>query len=130
MNNRRQATIRKVGYGILRPTVCSVRCAHDLTDSIARTAHATPRNEIQAAPIRTSPVANEAPGSKAASWNGDPSLIGVYGSSSGGHVAEPLGMRPRDARYNAIPLLVARTHPPARANAAEPKVECVSFTRR
>src|SRR5207247_3286545 len=35
---------------------------------------------------------------------GDPSKIGVYGSSSGGHVAELLGMRPRDARYNAIPL--------------------------
>jgi acetyl esterase len=42
--------------------------------------------------------------SKAASWNGDPSKIGVYGSSSGGHVAELLAMRPRDARYNAIPL--------------------------
>jgi acetyl esterase/lipase len=41
---------------------------------------------------------------KAASWNGDPSKIGVYGSSSGGHVAELLGMRPRDARYNAISL--------------------------
>ena len=41
---------------------------------------------------------------KAASWNGDPSKIGVYGSSSGGHVAELLGMRPRDTRYNAIPL--------------------------
>jgi acetyl esterase len=41
---------------------------------------------------------------KAASWSGDPSTIGVYGSSSGGHVAELLGMRPRDARYNAIPL--------------------------
>ena len=41
---------------------------------------------------------------KAASWNGDPSTIGVYGSSSGGHVAELLGMRPRDPRYNAIPL--------------------------
>jgi acetyl esterase len=41
---------------------------------------------------------------KAASWNGDPSKIGIYGSSSGGHVAELLGMRPRDARYNAIPL--------------------------
>src|SRR5437016_3424983 len=45
--------------------------------------------------------------SKAASWNGDPSRIGVYGSSSGGHVAELLGMRPRDARYNAIPLAAA-----------------------
>jgi acetyl esterase len=41
---------------------------------------------------------------KAASWNGDPSTIGIYGSSSGGHVAELLGMRPRDPRYNAIPL--------------------------
>jgi acetyl esterase/lipase len=41
---------------------------------------------------------------KAASWNGDTSTIGVYGSSSGGHVAELLGMRPRDPRYNAIPL--------------------------
>ena len=46
---------------------------------------------------------------KAASWNGDPSKIGVYGSSSGGHVAELLGMRPRDARYNAIPLREAPT---------------------
>ena len=42
--------------------------------------------------------------SQAARWNGDPSRIGVYGSSSGGHVAELLGMRPRDARYGAIPL--------------------------
>jgi acetyl esterase/lipase len=42
--------------------------------------------------------------SKAAAWNGDASKIGVYGSSSGGHVAELLGMRPRDPRYNAIPL--------------------------
>ena len=42
--------------------------------------------------------------SRAASWNGDGSKIGVYGSSSGGHVAELLAMRPRDPRYNAIPL--------------------------
>jgi len=42
--------------------------------------------------------------SKARSWNGDPSKIGVYGSSSGGHVAELIAMRPRDPRYNAIPL--------------------------
>ena len=41
---------------------------------------------------------------KAPSWNGDPSAIGVYGSSSGGHVAELLAMRPRDPRYSAIPL--------------------------
>jgi acetyl esterase/lipase len=41
---------------------------------------------------------------KAATWNGDPSRVGVYGSSSGGHVAELLAMRPRDPRYTAIPL--------------------------
>jgi acetyl esterase/lipase len=42
--------------------------------------------------------------SKAAEWNGEAVNLGVLGSSSGGHVAELLGMRPRDARYNAIPL--------------------------
>jgi len=41
---------------------------------------------------------------RAASWNGDASRLGIYGSSSGGHVAELLAMRPRDPRYNAIPL--------------------------
>src|SRR5713226_588519 len=41
---------------------------------------------------------------KAATWNGDGSKIGLYGSSSGGHVAELLAMRPRDPRYNSIPL--------------------------
>lgn len=41
---------------------------------------------------------------KAPGWNGDPSTMGVLGSSSGGHVAELLGMRPDDARYNALPL--------------------------
>src|ERR1043166_4840549 len=41
---------------------------------------------------------------KAAAWKGDPSRIGIYGSSSGGHVAELLAMRPNDKRYNAIPL--------------------------
>jgi acetyl esterase/lipase len=47
--------------------------------------------------------------SKAAEWNGDPSRIGVYGSSSGGHVAQLLAMRPRDARYSAIALPSAPT---------------------
>jgi acetyl esterase/lipase len=42
--------------------------------------------------------------SKAAEWNGDASKLGVYGSSSGGHVAQLIAMRPRDPRYNAIPL--------------------------
>jgi acetyl esterase/lipase len=41
---------------------------------------------------------------KAPSWNGDPSRVGVYGSSSGGHVAQLLAMRPNDPRYNRIPL--------------------------
>jgi acetyl esterase/lipase len=40
----------------------------------------------------------------AATWNGDTSKIGVYASSSGGHVAELLAMRPRDPRYSSIPL--------------------------
>lgn len=43
----------------------------------------------------------------AATWNGDASKIGVYGSSSGGHVAELLAMRPRDPRYCSIPLAAA-----------------------
>jgi acetyl esterase/lipase len=42
--------------------------------------------------------------SRAAEWNGGASKIGVYGSSSGGHVAQLLAMRPRDPRYTAIPL--------------------------
>lgn len=41
---------------------------------------------------------------KAADWNGDATTLGVLGSSSGGHVAQLLGLRPRDARYGAIPL--------------------------
>ena len=45
--------------------------------------------------------------SRAAEWNGDGSRVGIYGSSSGGHVAELLAMRPRDPRYNAIPLAAA-----------------------
>jgi acetyl esterase/lipase len=45
---------------------------------------------------------------KAPTWNGDGSKVGIYGSSSGGHVAELLGMRPRDPRYNVIPLPEAR----------------------
>src|SRR5215471_13548816 len=41
---------------------------------------------------------------KAKSWNGDATRIGLFGSSSGGHVAELLALRPNDARYNAIPF--------------------------
>jgi acetyl esterase/lipase len=43
----------------------------------------------------------------AATWNGDTSKLGVYASSSGGHVAELLAMRPRDPRYNSIALAAA-----------------------
>ena len=39
---------------------------------------------------------------RAKTWNGDAARIGVFGSSSGGHVAELLALRPGDARYNAI----------------------------
>jgi acetyl esterase/lipase len=46
---------------------------------------------------------------KAPSWNGDPSRIGIYASSSGGHVAQLLAMRPDDPRYNKIPLPEAPT---------------------
>ena len=50
----------------------------------------------------------------AATWNGDGSKIGVYASSSGGHVAELLAMRPRDPRYNSIPLAAApKSTPPS-----------------
>jgi acetyl esterase len=44
---------------------------------------------------------------KAREWKGDPSPLGVLGSSTGGHVGELLGMRPRDPRYNAHPLTEA-----------------------
>ena len=41
---------------------------------------------------------------KAKEWNGDASRLGVLGSSTGGHVAELLAMRPNDPRYKAHPL--------------------------
>ena len=44
---------------------------------------------------------------KAKEWNADPQNLGVLGSSSGGHVAQLLGMRPRDPRYNAYRLAEA-----------------------
>ena len=45
---------------------------------------------------------------KAREWNGDPSSLGVLGSSSGGHVAQLLAMRPRDPRYNVHSLAEAK----------------------
>jgi acetyl esterase/lipase len=44
---------------------------------------------------------------KAPGWKGDPATLGILGSSTGGHIAMLVGMRPRDARYNAIPLAEA-----------------------
>ena len=41
---------------------------------------------------------------KAPGWHGEASRLGVLGSSTGGHLAELIGMRPRDPRYGAIPL--------------------------
>ena len=44
---------------------------------------------------------------KAASLNGDARKVGIYGSSSGGHLAELIGLRPNDPKYGAIPLTEA-----------------------
>ena len=52
---------------------------------------------------------------KAPTWNGDAARLGIYASSSGGHVAQLLAMRPHDPRYNAIPLTGA---PPVDATVA------------
>jgi len=41
---------------------------------------------------------------KAPGWKGDPSTLGILGSSTGGHVGELVGMKPRDPRYSAIAL--------------------------
>jgi acetyl esterase len=41
---------------------------------------------------------------KAPEWHGDPETLGVLGSSTGGHLAELIGMKPRDPLYSAIPL--------------------------
>ena len=42
--------------------------------------------------------------SRCIEWKGDNATLGVLGSSSGGHVAQLLGMKPNDARYNHYPL--------------------------
>ena len=41
---------------------------------------------------------------KAPGWKGDPSSVGILGSSTGGHMGELVGMKPRDPKYAAIPL--------------------------
>ena len=42
--------------------------------------------------------------SRATAWGGDPATLGILGSSTGGHIAMLVGMRPRDPRYTAIAL--------------------------
>jgi acetyl esterase/lipase len=41
---------------------------------------------------------------KAPSWGGDPATVGILGSSTGGHMGELVGMKPRDPKYAAHPL--------------------------
>jgi acetyl esterase len=41
---------------------------------------------------------------KAAEWNGDPSTVGILGSSTGGHMGELIAMKPHDPKYAALPL--------------------------
>ena len=41
---------------------------------------------------------------KAPGWGGDPSTLGILGSSSGGHVGQLIALKPRDPKYAAIPL--------------------------
>jgi acetyl esterase/lipase len=52
---------------------------------------------------------------RAAEWNGEATRLGVLGSSSGGHVAQLLALRPRDTTYNAIALPAS---PPVEATVA------------
>ena len=48
MSNTSQQIVNKgLVLGGTPDMACSVRCAHDLADAIARTAHATPHNEIK-----------------------------------------------------------------------------------
>src|SRR5688572_17028849 len=41
---------------------------------------------------------------KAPEWKGDPATLGVLGSSTGGHLAELIGMKPREPRWSASAL--------------------------
>ena len=41
---------------------------------------------------------------KAPGWNGEPASVGILGSSTGGHMAELVGMKPHDPRYGALAL--------------------------
>jgi acetyl esterase/lipase len=44
---------------------------------------------------------------KAPGWRGDPATLGILGSSTGGHMGELVALKPRDAKYAAIPLTEA-----------------------
>jgi acetyl esterase/lipase len=44
---------------------------------------------------------------KARDWNGDPSTVGILGSSTGGHMGVLIAMKPHDPKYAAIPLAEA-----------------------
>jgi len=46
---------------------------------------------------------------KASGWKADPATLGIVGSSTGGHIAELVMMRPHDERYAAKPLPEAPT---------------------
>src|SRR5688572_4063264 len=41
---------------------------------------------------------------KAPEGKGDPATLGILGSSTGGHLAELIGMKPREPRWSAIAL--------------------------
>ena len=41
---------------------------------------------------------------KAREWNGDASSVGIIGSSTGGHMAELIALKPRDPLWSALPL--------------------------
>ena len=41
---------------------------------------------------------------RAADWGSDPGRVGLLGTSSGGHIAMMVAMKPRDPRYAALPL--------------------------
>jgi acetyl esterase len=44
---------------------------------------------------------------KAREWHGDPSTLGILGSSTGGHMGELIALKPRDPKYAAIALTEA-----------------------
>ena len=46
---------------------------------------------------------------KAPGWRGDPSTLGILGSSTGGHMGELIALKPRDPKYAAIALPEAPT---------------------